>query len=398
MKVLLVNKLYHPETGGAELITQSLAEMHRQHGLDVTVATTADTDTLQHDRVGDIPVVRLPLRNFFWHREPRRRGALARAAWHARDVHNGPMARALEQVIRSVDPDVIAFHNLAGFSASAWAVAHAARKPALQVLHDYYHLCPRSQLFAKGKRCEQRCTSCTLLRMGRREQSNQLQAVVGVSQAVLDAHLSRGLFGDVRLRSVIHNAIVPLPLSAADVPATARAFGFIGAVGDYKGVQPMLEAFQRAHAHDPSLRLRIAGSGDPLYVSELQRRYADPSIEFLGRMPAAEFFRTIDALIVPSLWDDPLPTVVLESISAGVPVIGALRGGIPEMLTPHVNGLLYEPSQAGELEQALLRLAREPELMQTLRAGCAATQSFNDPHAMARAHERVYESMCGASA
>lgn len=393
MKVLLVNKLYPPDSaGGAEAITQALAESHRRHGLDVTVATTGDSDTTQRDHVGDIPVVRIPLSNFFWHHEIARRGAFARAAWHVRDASNRLMARALEQVIRKLNPDVVAFHNLCGFSASAWRAAQVTGKPSLQVLHDYYHLCPRSHLFAKGQRCERRCADCTLFRLGRRRQSNKVQAVVGVSQAVLDAHLSRGLFGAASVRQVIHNAITPALRERRVTTSAARVFGYIGTLSDWKGVQPMLDAFQGLLSSSPELRLRVAGSGDPSFVAALRERCADPRVEFLGRVCAPDFFRTIDALIVPSQWDDPLPTVIIESLSAGIPVVGARRGGIPELIDDRRNGLIYEPSRPGELERCLDVLAREPALMQRLRAGCERC-AFTDQDRMARAHERVYEGL-----
>ncbi|MET0386201.1 MAG: glycosyltransferase family 4 protein [Polyangiales bacterium] len=407
MKLLLVNKLYHPDAvGGAEAIARSLAEAHRDNGLEVTVATTGETDSLRKDHVGDIPVLRLPLRNFYWHSDTRRRSSLVRAAWHVRDMFNTQMERALTEVIRRVNPHVIAFHNLSGFSASAWAAARATRKPALQVLHDYYHLCPRSQLFSQGQRCERRCTSCSLFRIGRREQSNQLQGVVAVSQSVLDTHLSHGLFEGVQLRSVIHNGVtlrpepppaaVPLPPAINQNAAQAHVFGFIGTLGDYKGIEALLEAFREAHARHPALRLRVAGSGESRYVQALRQRYAHGSVEFLGRTAASEFFRTIDALIVPSLWDDPLPTVILEAQSAGVPVVGARRGGIPELITPHVDGLLYDPSRPGDLTRCLLRLATEPGLRRALATGCQAAARGNDQRAMARAHERVYEQLLEA--
>ncbi len=396
MKLVLVNKLYAPElAGGAETIARSLAESHRRRGYDVTVVTTTAGDTLVRDEVGGVPVVRLPLRNFFWHHEAGRRNALARAAWHVRDAQNHAMARAFSDVIAELDPDVISFHNLAGFSASVWGAARARRTPALQVLHDYYHLCPRSQLYAHGQRCERRCTDCALFRLGRRSASNQLQAVVGVSQAVLDAHVTRGLFGATPVRTVIHNAVAPVgtPRSGAEGPA--RVFGYLGTLGDFKGVEPLLEAFTAALRCEPGLRLRVAGSGEPSFSAALRDRYAHPNLEFLGRVVASEFFRTIDVLIVPSLWDEPLPTVIIEALSAGVPVIGARRGGIPELIAPEENGLLYDPAELGALEGRILRLARDPELRSTLARGCAGSGALSDEDRMAREHERVYERLCG---
>jgi glycosyltransferase involved in cell wall biosynthesis len=399
MRLLLVNKLYPPDAaGGAEAVTRSLALAHRRRGIDVTVATTTAGAAIVEDEVEQIPVVRLPLQNFFWHHESARRSSLARLAWHARDAQNRAMGRALGKLIARLRPHVVAFHNLAGFSSAAWTAARAAGLPAVQVLHDYYHLCPRSQLYARGRRCERRCVECKLFRIGRRAQSNQLQAVVGVSGAVLEAHVARGLFGGSGLRTVIHNAVAPPPLMAAGPRADggARVFGYLGWLGEWKGLVPLLDAFEAARAQEPSLRLRVAGRGDPAFVASLRARQPSAAIEFAGHVVGRDFLRGIDALIVPSLWDDPLPTVIIEALSAGVPVIGARRGGIPEMIECGVNGLLFEPTRASELVQAILRLAREPGLLGALSQADRAAREFGDEGRMAAEHERVYERVCEA--
>jgi glycosyltransferase involved in cell wall biosynthesis len=397
MRLLLVNKLYPPDAaGGAEAVTRTLAQAHRRRGIEVTVATTTSAARPIEDEIERVPVMRLPLQNFFWHHETARRSGLARLAWHARDAQNRAMGRALGGLIARLRPHVIAFHNLAGFSSAAWTAAQAAGVPAIQVLHDYYHLCPRSQLYAHGRRCERRCVECKLFRIGRRAQSDQLQAVVGVSGAVLAAHLSRGLFGRSGLRTVIHNALAPLPLTAAGSPRTerARVFGYLGVLGAWKGLLPLLDAFAAAQAQEPLLRLRVAGRGDPAFLAQLRARQPSAAIEFAGHVVASEFLRGIDALIVPSLWDDPLPTVIIEALNAGVPVIGARRGGIPEMIQAGVNGLLFEPTEPSELVQLLLRLAREPDLLRSLGVRGEAARDFADEERMAAQHERVYAQVC----
>ena len=67
MKLLLVNKLYHPDHGGgAETITRSLAEAHLRRGYAVTVVTTTAGHRTVEEEVNGVPVIRLPLENFFF--------------------------------------------------------------------------------------------------------------------------------------------------------------------------------------------------------------------------------------------------------------------------------------------------------------------------------------------
>jgi len=365
MRILFVNKLYAPDVaGGAEITLANLAAGMQARGHEVRVATTtAQTHNVDEDVAG-IQVTRVPLRNIFWHHGGARHGALKRMLWHARDRNNAAMGSSLRKVIEEFDPDVIAFHNISGFSSAAWKVAFDLGKPAVQVLHDYYNLCPKSQMFRAGKNCESPCTQCKLFRSGRAELSNGLKAVIGVSHHVLNTHVENGLFSTVPVRKVVNNAWpVVMPASRA-YGDTATTFGFIGALAEWKGVRRLLEAFQRV-AKQPGVgpvKLLLAGTGEPAYEAELRATYGSDRIEFLGRVSPESFYRRIDVSVVPSLWNDPLPSVVFESLLSGVAVIGARRGGIPEMVQDGVNGLLYDPDLPTALEQCMLRLATEPGL------------------------------------
>ncbi len=399
MKVLLVNKLYSPDVGGgAELTLADLAAGLQARGNQVMVVTTTSSDAVVEHEVAGVRVTRLPLRNIYWHHGGARRGALQRMLWHARDAHNAAMGRAVGEVMRRFDPDVVSFHNLAGFSTAAWEAAFRQRKPGVQVLHDYYNLCPRSQLFRDGHNCAIPCTSCGLFRRGRAAQSNQLKGVIGVSRAVLDAHLRNGLFAEVGVRRVINNARPFGGAPARDYRPTARTFGFIGTVAEWKGIRQLLDAFcsVAARADLPTLRLLVAGEGDPAYVENLRTRYASDRIEFLGRMSPASFYERIDVSVVPSIWHDPLPGVVFESLLYGVPVIGARRGGIPEMITDGVDGLLYEPDEPGALASAIAEMVTTPGRVAEygLRAG-AGSGRFADMGRVVTEHLSVYDAVAG---
>lgn len=368
MRILFVNKLYAPDiAGGAELTLANLAAGMQRRGHEVLVATTTSQQVAVEEKIADVPVSRVPLRNVYWHLSDSRQSTFKRMQWHARDIHNQAMGDALGGVIRRFDPDVVAFHNIVGFSAAAWDAAFAQNKPTVQVLHDYYNLCPRSQMFRNGKNCGEPCTQCKLFRLGRANNSNRLKAVVGVSEAVLGAHLRNGLFADVAIRRIIANARpTPLHTEPRRYPPTATVFGFIGALAEWKGTRLLLETFRRL-MDDPTLppiRLVLAGDGDAAYTAELKAAYACDRIEFLGRVAPESYYERIDVNVVPSLWHDPLPSVVFESLLFGVPVIGSRRGGIPEMATDRVNGLIFDPDEPEALARCIRELATTPGLLQ----------------------------------
>ena len=81
-------------------------------------------------------------------------------------------------------------------------------------------------------------------------------------------------------------------------------------------------------------------------------------------MPSAEVARRLqasDVLLLPSL-DEGLPTVLLEAMACGVPVVATDCGGVSEAFTDGVEGFLVPPRDAGALADALARLWRDPEL------------------------------------
>jgi glycosyltransferase involved in cell wall biosynthesis len=65
--------------------------------------------------------------------------------------------------------------------------------------------------------------------------------------------------------------------------------------------------------------------------------------------------------VVPSVWSDPCPTVVLEAMAAGRPVVGAASGGIIDMVVDGSTGLLVPPGDSAALAGALAALLSQPE-------------------------------------
>ena len=54
-----------------------------------------------------------------------------------------------------------------------------------------------------------------------------------------------------------------------------------------------------------------------------------------------------------SIWPENAPLIILEARAAGCPVVAPALGGIPEILTPGVDGVLFDPEVPGALGQAL---------------------------------------------
>jgi glycosyltransferase involved in cell wall biosynthesis len=331
MKILIISSLYPPHViGGAEKAAALLAEALVRHGHEVVVASLypGSTDVVE-DRNG-VRVYRFPIDNFYWpfgrNKSPQ---PLFRLAWHLREMWNSSAARRIGKLLDAENPHVVNTHNVCGFSVAAWREIKRRRLRLVHTVHDYYLMCSRCTLFDKGKRCENRCLGCKTLTLRRRQLAQLPDSIVPVSQQALHEHVRRGYFRDRPATVIynIHRALESFP-GQRDQTGDLR-FGFIGRIEQEKGIETLLAATRKLDR--PSWKLKIAGRGVDRYVSELAGRFPDARIEWLGFTDAAKFYSSVDVVIIPSLWAEPLPYVCVESLHAGKSLICSSSGGIPEI-------------------------------------------------------------------
>lgn len=377
MKIVFANCFYWPDlAGGAERSVKRLADLHVKAGHEVSVLTTHQGSNIKEDCVDGVKVFRLPPHNLYWARQADQPVGWKRMLWHGLDSFNIQSYFAIRKLLTHIQPDIVSSQNLPGLSVSTWSAAKSLDIPVVQVLRDYYTLCPRSTMYKDGQNCATPCGACRAFRLPHRRLSNQLDAVVGCSKAVLDRHLDLGLYLQTPIKKVIYNAeniLVNAPRRLRR-PEDTFTFGYIGALTEVKGIHDMLRAFLQARklALIP-LRMVLAGTGPDSFVKRLKDDFADSSIEFLGQAEPKALFSQSDATIVASVWNDPLPATAFQALAHGVPVIGARRGGIPEMVTHDHNGLLYAPERANELQSVMLRMVNEPGLHARLASNAQAS-------------------------
>ena len=335
MKILIISTLYPPHViGGAEKAAAELAEglVHRGHVV-VVVSLHPGSSEVVEDRNG-VRVYRLPLDNFYWpFGRKKKPNPLYRLAWHIREVWNPVAARRIGKILDAETPDVVNTHNVCGFSLAAWREVKRRKVRLVHTVHDCYLLCSRSVLFRNGNNCKRTCLDCKVLTFNRRDLSRLPDSVVSVSQYTLNEHITRHYFEGVPTTVIynIHGAIKP-PLQQAlndEKMSSDLIFGFIGRVEEEKGIETLLVA--TGQLQQSNWKLKIAGKGLEGYVRKLSKRFSDPRIEWLGFTDAAEFYSSVDVVIIPSLLAEALPYVCIESLHAGKSLICASSGGIPEV-------------------------------------------------------------------
>ena len=366
MKILIVNSLYPPHVrGGAERAVQNLAESLAGRGIEVVVASTVEEGSASVGTVNAVKVVYLSIANLYWPFDQVVRSPGRRKLWHLVDAYNPAMKAELARLIRRERPSLLHTSNLQGISVAAWHAARAAQIPIVHTLQDYYLTCGRCSRYRDGRNCERTCWDCLPFLMARRRASASVAGVVGVSRFILEHHRRLGLFANARLSAVIPHDSFPLPDAAkADRGAAPLTFGYLGRLVPEKGIELLLDTF--AAEKTGGWRLLIAGEGDAEYSGQLHRRVRPESrdfIRFLGWVDPGEFFSEVDVLIVPSRWQEPLARVVLEAYSYGVPVIGSVRGGIPEQVRDGRTGFLFDPDDPNALGEVVGRMLKDRSLV-----------------------------------
>jgi glycosyltransferase involved in cell wall biosynthesis len=335
MKILIISTLYPPHViGGAEKAAAELAEglVHCGHVVVVVSLHPGSSEVVEY-RNG-VRVYRLPLDNFYWpFGRKTKPNPLYRLAWHIREVWNPVAARRIGKILDAETPDVVNTHNVCGFSLAAWREVKRRKVRLVHTVHDCYLLCSRSVLFRNGNNCKRTCLDCKVLTFNRRDLSRLPDSVVSVSQYTLNEHIARHYFEGVPTTVIynIHGAIKPPLQQALNGEKMARdlIFGFIGRVEEEKGIKTLLVA--TGELQQSNWKLKIAGKGLDGYVQKLSKRFSDPRIEWLGFTDAAEFYASVDVVIIPSLLAEALPYVCIESLHAGKSLICASSGGIPEV-------------------------------------------------------------------
>ncbi|HEX2255648.1 MAG TPA: glycosyltransferase family 4 protein [Afifellaceae bacterium] len=159
--------------------------------------------------------------------------------------------------------------------------------------------------------------------------------------------------------SVVHNGLRPEEFEPVEPLAGAADFLFIGMLRDLKGVDVFLDALARL---DGGAGAVIVGEGEPADEARY-RRMAD-ELGIAGRvcfrppMPARQAFAMARTLVVPSRAES-MPYIVLEAAAAGMPLIAARVGGIPEIFQGEADRLV-PPADAVALAEAMRAALSEP--------------------------------------
>jgi glycosyltransferase involved in cell wall biosynthesis len=331
--------------------------------------------------------------------------AARRVRLAASTVWSSAGVRLVERRLRETRAELMHVHNtLPLLSPAVHVAARRLGVPSVQTLHNYRLSCPAGTFFRDGSPCEDcRGLPVAVPAVVHACYKDSRQASAAVA-AMLAVHRLRGTwtrdvaafvaltaFARDRLRDaglpaervwIKPNFLARDPGSSA---APGSGFLYLGRLAPEKGVDVLLDAWRELPA---TVTLTIAGSGP---LGPRVEAAVRPGIEHveLDRDGVYRSIRQAAAVVVPSLWYEGFPLVVLEAFASGRPVIAARIGSLAEIVEDGVTGFLVPPGDPSALAAAVATAAGDPDLVR--RMGAAARATFERHYTADRNYERLLE-------
>jgi glycosyltransferase involved in cell wall biosynthesis len=323
-------------------------------------------------------------------------------------VYNRRSKVAMAKLIEDFKPDVIhAFAVYVGLTPSILEAAHEAGIPVVLSCNDYKHICPNYKLFHHGRVCEE-CKGGRFYHALRNlcchrsavfSAASMVEAYVHERLNIWRKNVSCFLFASKFMadkteefwgKGEVQIDYLRNPFDAAKYhvePNVGQHGLYFGRLIEEKGVDILLEAA----ALIPEVPVVVVGDGPDR--AELEKRAKSlNNVRIVG--PAwgdelAQWLYDARAVIVPSLWHENFPYVILQAFAASKPVIGTERGGIPELVHAGPHGWTYEATDAVALAGLLQQVQKMPtSALEDMGAAAKryVTDEFTD--------EAIYQRLC----
>lgn len=387
MRILMACAAFPPFIdGGGPISALMVAKLLRQHGHDLEVVNVADHEG--REIYDGVPVQRLSTLNIDWnYRLPR--PAWKRALWHLLENFNPRAFVVMRRQIQRFRPDIVLTDSIENINVATWLAARTCGVPVCHILRSTFLLCWKGSMRTASGNCGTACGSCKATSIGKKIMSRFVDAVIGETQFIIDKHLSHGYFPNAKPRVVA--GLLPDPVTArARGPIGDRPIrvGYLGVLDAVKGLDTFAAALNKLDlSHQPDVL--IAGTAKSQYARELPNKFPS-STQFLGWVQPDTLFQKIDILIVPSLFEEPFGRVIVEAFAAGVPVIGAQSGGIPETIEPGLNGFLFPAGDIEALADLLARLSKNPGEIASLSSGAVQSAKRYSPERIGSGYDAVF--------
>ncbi len=392
LKILLVSDHYPPFIGGAHRQTQLLGQELHRCGHEVSVATVWSGGLPEEEddngvRVFRLRQIRTALRGLVRDRGQR----------HQPPFPDPITIVGLRRLIKRLRPDVIHAYGWIGYSVAAALLG--LNVPLLISARDYGYSCATRTLVYQGEQaCTgpvlQKCLGCAAnlygapkgwlaalgVLTGRALLKRKMRGLHSISTYVQEIGRRDFLGEETRAGGTATKAIAeaiipsfreddadrhdsedPRNRDYVDRLPSDKYILYVGALRRVKGINQLLEAYARLASPPPLVLIGTFEFDSP--------REFPPGVIVLENFPhhavMAAWERCLFG-VIPSLWPEPLGSVVYEGMSRGKAVIGTAPGGHTDMIVHGETGLLVPSGDVNALTQAMTELIDQADLRERL--------------------------------
>ncbi|MDZ7271981.1 MAG: glycosyltransferase [candidate division KSB1 bacterium] len=410
MKVLMVHKFYFIE-GGAERYMFNLSGLLTSRGEQVIPFA------MQHPRNVPTPYSRYFVSQFDPDCVLGRLSVRAGLRSVGRVIYSLEARRKIERLIEDERPDIAHVHGV--YHHLSPSVLFALKRysiPVVFTLHEYKILCP-SYLFLNrhGQVCElcegrkfwhpikERCLKGSLAASMLVSAEAYVHRILRTYHRTVDLFISPSRF----LRDKMIQYGFP-PEKVIWLPYTIpiheyepcyeadNYFTYVGRLSREKGIELLVEAMENVEGAE----LYVCGTGR--LEESLKRMVATRgmrNVRFLGHLGGEQLravMRRSMFTVVPSIVYDNSPLAVYESFALGKPVAGARIGGIPELIDPGQDGVLFEPNNRADMVSAIRVLVADRQRLEAMgRRARAKAERWFAPEEHLRRIMAVYRQVSG---
>jgi len=364
MRIAIYNDWWSPDlVGGAEKTALALAEHLRisYGGSNIAIYTLSNSNVTVREIDENLIITRLRSRTF---RSRYSIGILIKIFEKIRVLLGRATRNLVISEMLSFEPDVILLHNIDRLGVNfASHFRKVSTIPIIRIQHDLGDTCIYRTRFHKvsKKNCIHTCTTCKIKESHFRHQSKNYDVMISVSKFV-DSTFRRLKFNPrASIYGYPNNDRIEFNSSHFyfDELPTLR-LGFVGRVVPEKGIEVVLNSmFLLKALHNKNASLTICGAGSARYFKSLRKLASKLEVELnlLGyqESPFDTLAGKIDAVVIPSIWQEPLGRIPMESLSRGLPCFVSEIGGLVE--SKHYLGgpmVYFEPGNEKDLMKKIV--------------------------------------------
>lgn len=285
----------------------------------------------------------------------------------------------IRKLLKAQQPDIVHVHNFFPLiSPAVFYACKATRTPVVMTLHNYRLVCPTALLMHNGQVTERSLAHGPWWTISKRVYRDSYIGTLMLA-LMISVHKTLGTWNHTVGRFILLSqfsiskfvqaginpqllTIKPNFVDVEQAPEQERTgFLFVGRLSQEKGIDVLLSALRKLQESDQH-KIQVAVAGDGPLADEVKQ--SAPLVKPLGSLKTEEvreWMSSSSALILPSVWYEGFPMVIVEAYACGLPIIASRIGALAELIEDGVTGLLFNPGDADDLANKIQWASQHPE-------------------------------------